>query len=162
MGLGSFLDGAQLHAERENGWYLKITEAHPPLGSTALSTLPECWGGARAHSRSQKERCSFQVAFRSFRVGRVFAWFPGDSWSCARQTPTERWEVFVLKPYTYRDLAQPGAMPLSLPAVSRQPAHMGQPCIGVGRNRRLWPAIHCPGVSPAPNGPLVPTRQHQL
>lgn len=67
VGLGSFLDGAQLHVERENGWYLKITEAQPPLGSQALSTLPEHLGGAEAHSRSlRREAAAFRWHFTPF------------------------------------------------------------------------------------------------
>lgn len=45
VGPGSFLDGVPsdgiIHAERENGWYLKIAEALAPLGSKAPSTLPD-------------------------------------------------------------------------------------------------------------------------
>lgn len=67
MRLGSFLDGAQLHAERENGWYLKITEACPPLGSEALSTLPERRGGAGAHSGSlRRKAAAFRWHFTPF------------------------------------------------------------------------------------------------
>lgn len=44
-------------------------------------------------------------------------------------------------------------------AVPRMLAHMGLPCLGVGKNRRLWsasPASHRPGVSSAPSSRLAP------
>lgn len=49
----------------------------------------------------RQESFGLRAAFHSFLGGRLIPWFPGDSWSCARQTPTNPREVFVLSPYTY-------------------------------------------------------------
>lgn len=48
----------------------------------------------------RQESFGLRAAFHSFLGGRLIPWFPGDSWSCARQTPTNR-EEFVLSPHTY-------------------------------------------------------------
>lgn len=99
------------------------------------------------------------MAFRSFLEGRLIPWFPGDSWSCARQTPTNQREVFVPRPYAHSLFIPTLVLNLlSLTAVQEDlPAGVPPPALQ-GRTEDCAP--WCSGSAGRPPPPLPPNPPH--